>query len=214
MRLILVRHGETQANVEKRYLGHSDSPLTDKGWEQAHHVAKSLLDLGLAAAVQEDSSQGQSNEDHRVRLYTSDLGRCLATANIIGKLIGLEPIIEPDLRELNFGEWDGMTYEDIMSNNRSLAERWYEDPFTIPPPGGETVAEMGVRLDHWLNCRFITDTEVDEITTIIVVTHGGPIRWFHSKHVLGDESRFWQSDTVPAGQYVIIENERYPYKRT
>ncbi|WP_372661527.1 histidine phosphatase family protein [Cohnella sp.] len=179
MRGIWLRHGETEANARRCYLGHLDSALTEKGQEQVSLAAELL---GEAKAA---------------RLYTSDLGRCVETAKVVGRILGLEPELDSRLRELDFGQWDGKTYEEVMSSrNRAFLERWYKNPFEIAPPEGETLCELGQRVDEWVEQTF-AKTRSNE--TIIIVSHGGPIRWFQSRWLRGDSSTYWQTESVPPG---------------
>lgn len=165
-------------------MGHLDSELTLLGYEQAEIVAEQML------------SQGAT------RLYTSDLGRCVETASIIASKLGLEITPNSRLRELNFGQWEGHTYDEVMSLDQELLERWYEDPFDIAPPDGETLTQLGQRVDEWLE-QTMDELLIDE--TVIVVTHGGPIRWFCSRWLLHDISSYWKVDAVRPGYTVIAD---------
>jgi len=90
-RLLLVRHGETDWNAEGRLQGHTDRPLSDYGRRQAQALAEELADEPLDA------------------LYASDLARARETAEIVGARLGLPVVLEPDLREKNWGTWEGLT---------------------------------------------------------------------------------------------------------
>jgi alpha-ribazole phosphatase len=165
-------------------LGHLDSGLTTRGYEQAKIVAERMLSVGAT------------------RLYTSDLGRCVETAGIIARRLGLEIVLDSRLRELNFGQWEGRTYDEVMIMNQELLEQWYEDPFDIAPPDGETLNQLGQRVDEWL-LQTMDRLHTDE--TIIVVSHGGPIRWFQSGWLRKDKSSYWQVDAVLPGNPVIAD---------
>lgn len=165
-------------------MGHVNSELTKRGYEQAEAVAERMLSLGAT------------------RLYTSDLGRCVETASIIGRRLGLEFIPDSRLRELNFGQWEGRTYVEVMSLDQELLERWYDDPFVIAPPDGETLTQLGQRVDEWLE-QTMDLLHTDE--TVIVVTHGGPIRWFQSRWLLQDTASYWKVDGVLPGNIVATD---------
>lgn len=186
MRWIWIRHGETEANVKGCYLGHLDSVLTIRGYEQAEIVAERMLHVGAT------------------RLYTSDLGRCVKTASIIARELGLAFTPDSRLRELNFGQWEGRTYVEVMSLDQELLERWYDDPFVIAPPDGETLTQLGIRVDEWIE-QTMGGLLTDE--TVIVVTHGGPIRWFQSRWLLRDTASYWKVDAVLPGNTVIADWE-------
>jgi 2,3-bisphosphoglycerate-dependent phosphoglycerate mutase len=89
--LLFVRHGETDWNADGRLQGHSDRPLNDYGRRQARELAERLAGEGAAA------------------IYTSDLARAKETAEIIGARLGLPVVTDPDLRERNWGSWEGLT---------------------------------------------------------------------------------------------------------
>jgi broad specificity phosphatase PhoE len=92
--LLLVRHGETDWNAEGRLQGHTDRPLNDYGRRQAKELADRLAGEGADA------------------IYTSDLVRAKATAEIIGDRLGLTIIVDPDLREKDWGTWEGLTGDE------------------------------------------------------------------------------------------------------
>jgi broad specificity phosphatase PhoE len=93
--LLLVRHGETDWNAERRWQGHTDVPLNARGREQAHALAEEL------AAEPPDV------------IYTSDLSRALETAEIVGGMLGLAVVADPDLREIDVGSREGLTAEQV-----------------------------------------------------------------------------------------------------
>jgi alpha-ribazole phosphatase len=185
VRVIWLRHGETEANARHYYLGHLDSALTAKGYGQ------------VAAKVEWLAAELQGKDDRAIRLYTSDLGRCVETTAAVGAALGLKPKLDSRLRELDFGQWDGQTYEEVMSSgDREWMEQWYENPFDISPPNGETLREMGKRVDDWME-QMMASAGANEI--VIIVSHGGPIRWFQSRWLMNDASAYWQTDSVPPG---------------
>src|SRR3954451_7890805 len=89
--LLLVRHGETDWNAEGRLQGHTDRPLSDYGRSQAQQVAEELGGEELEA------------------IYSSDLARARETAEIVGERLGLPIVLDPDLREKDWGTWEGLT---------------------------------------------------------------------------------------------------------
>jgi probable phosphoglycerate mutase len=93
--LLLVRHGETDWNAERRWQGHTDVPLNARGREQAHALASDLADEPPHA------------------IYTSDLSRARETAEIVGDALGLPVVADPDLREIDVGSREGLTAEEV-----------------------------------------------------------------------------------------------------
>jgi len=116
----LVRHGETEWNAGNRLCGRSDVPLSDAGRRQAARLAQRLKPLPLEA------------------MYSSPLKRALQTASIIAESIGLEPIVNPSLIELDYGSWEGKTYAEVRAKEFETYRAWDADPGKLAPPGGES----------------------------------------------------------------------------
>ncbi|UOF89806.1 histidine phosphatase family protein [Fodinisporobacter ferrooxydans] len=185
MRVIWLRHGITQANMEKRYIGHLDVPLTETGREQVRTFAAKL-----------SKSVPWNGWDC---IATSDSIRCRQTAELLGQRFAAATIPTQALRELNFGKWEGMTYAEIQQGDAGRYKEWIRHPFTLAPPGGETLYALGQRVDAFLNDQLNQWTEAAD-RTIGVVTHGGPLRWFLSKWIEGDPAQFWHVRGIPHGQ--------------
>ncbi len=130
--LILIRHGKTDWNNEKRYQGQQDLPLNAEGIRQAHQLAEQLCGSNLEA------------------VYTSDLQRACQTASIIAEALDLSPIPDPRLREINHGKWEGMLYDDISARFPEEYARFQTDPAHAAAPGGEQIACVQLRVDHAL----------------------------------------------------------------
>ncbi len=149
--LWLVRHGQTDWNVQGRYQGQADPPLNAAGLEQAARAAEALAGRTYAA------------------IYTSDLERARVTAEIIGRRLGMEVIVDARLREVNQGAWEGMLSTEIQARYaREWAERQRDRLHFRPPGGGESVTDVATRL--W--------AAVDELVArapdgpLILVSHG------------------------------------------
>jgi 2,3-bisphosphoglycerate-dependent phosphoglycerate mutase len=126
--LWLVRHGQTAWNIEGRFQGQADPPLNATGWDQARALVPQLVGISFAA------------------LYSSDLQRAHTTARVIADSLGLPVNLEPGLREINQGEWEGMLSVDIRER---FAEAWLarqRDPLNARAPGGESIAEVAERV--------------------------------------------------------------------
>jgi broad specificity phosphatase PhoE len=131
--LVLIRHGQTDWNVEGRWQGQADPPLNERGREQARHAAQYQRQFGFAA------------------LYSSDLCRAMETAHIIGVEMGLAVIPEPRLREINLGKWQGMLSADIEAQYPDEFRRWHASPLTAHPPDGEDVPALAARVLEAVN---------------------------------------------------------------
>ena len=151
--LWLVRHGQTDWNLEGRYQGQSDVPLNATGLSQAAAFAASL-----------DGQQFDA-------LYSSDLARAYQTAEVIAARVGLPVQTDPRLREINQGQWQGRTLDEIkgfFNNEGAQAKRVTIDPVTTRAPGGESVWEVSQRMAQ----------TADDIArrypagTVLVVGHG------------------------------------------
>ncbi|MFX3623862.1 MAG: histidine phosphatase family protein [Ectobacillus sp.] len=187
MKIILVRHGETDVNAAGCYLGHFDAKLNPKGQEQIRQLTKKLKGIVTEGIT---------------RLYASDLSRAVESAQIIGEALRLTPTLVSALRELHFGDWECKTYEAIVAQEQELLERWIQNPFQISPPNGETLQQLGKRVDDWL-WHILSHAYPDE--SIIIVSHGGPIRWFCSKWLRDNEQEFWNVKGIPHGKGGMVE---------
>ena len=130
--LILVRHDETEWSRERRHTGRTDVALTDHGRAQARHIA---------AAVE---------SFHFTRSYASPLSRALETA----RLVGLDPDIEPDLLEWDYGRYEGITTAEI----RETDPGW--SVWTHPVLDGESIDEVGARVDRLLHRLLELDGDI------------------------------------------------------
>jgi len=161
-RLILLRHGETTWNVEGRYQGHLDSPLTPRGESQARALARRLASATFTA------------------LYSSDLGRASRTAGIIAQATGHEVRPDPRLRERHLGIFQGLHKSEIK---QKLADEYRLFKTAGPDhamPGGESARQSAERS---LAClEELAHRHAGEI--IAVVAHGGTISVL-LRHTLG-----------------------------
>lgn len=160
-RVILVRHARTSWNDQGKYGGHTDISLDELGKEQIQKVAQRLNKYPVKA------------------VYASDLQRAYETALSIAQAHDLQVEKFGDLREINFGQWEGKTYNEIVSQQQELMEAWLKDPFNTRIPDGETMTEMQKRV---VGCLLsIIARHPDE--TIVIVTHAGPI-WTIISHII------------------------------
>lgn len=153
-RLCLVRHGETDWNVAKRYLGQTDLPLNSTGQRQVEYLARKL---------------GQTDF---LRCYTSDLVRAQQTASILLQRQQIDIMLEPSLREASFGKWEGLTYAEVCQQYPLETAAWVDSEGLMAPGGGESLVDLKDRLANWLEDLYAEDPEGN----ILVVTHGGPLR--------------------------------------
>jgi len=180
----LIRHGETDWNLDGRWQGHSDVPLNAAGRAQAARLARRLAEEGVRFDA----------------LYSSDLSRAWDTAAVLGGALGLSPAAAPALREIDLGTWAGKTHADIALE---FPEEWQriQNNEDLPRGGGETFAALHARVLEWLNRAAETHTG----GRICAVTHGGWVR-AAVLHALG--LTWGERDRVPAignGSITILE---------
>jgi alpha-ribazole phosphatase len=127
MRLILVRHGETIWNTQRRLQGHTDIPLSETGRQQARATARRLANDPVAA------------------IYASDLQRASETAAIIAASLNLPVRPDPRLREQSKGVWESLTWDEIVARYPAETAQWQTDS-SFRPPGGEGLREVAARV--------------------------------------------------------------------
>ncbi len=154
IRLLVVRHGYTVTNAEGRYTGQLDAPLTAEGVEQAER-------LGAYLAANEKID----------KIYASDLSRAINTAAPTAERFGLEILPMPELREIDVGEFTGMTFESIRNDEKYASLK--HDAVT-PFPGGESFVDLYERTERALE-RLLRENESG---TVMLVTHAGNVRCF------------------------------------
>ncbi len=152
LHLMLVRHGETEWNVQRRFQGQSDVPLSELGKRQAKLIAERLAGQSIDA------------------VYASDLKRAWETVTSIAEKNGLEVSPEPRLRELKFGILEGLTFEEAEEKHPEMIAAWLED-FNNTPEGAETIDLFNARIVSLLNdLKSKHDEQV-----VLLVGHGGSL---------------------------------------
>jgi broad specificity phosphatase PhoE len=164
MRLYLVRHGQTDWNVQKRAQGHTDRPLDETGLQQAKQVGKAFLELPVE------------------RVLTSDLQRAHQTAHEIARRKKIELEVMPDLRERGFGQWEGQNFAEIAIRFGFEADFKGVTRNEVTPPGGESFVEVWDRL-----VSVVKDVRNRNENTAIVA-HGGTCSLLTAMFLDGDVS--------------------------
>lgn len=187
LRLLIVRHGETEWNAQHRYQGQSDVPLSDAGRAQARALVGRLEREPLTAA------------------YVSDLGRAVETAEII--LAGRDvPLIkESRLREMNFGALEGLTFKDAYARYPAEIDAWLKD-YNTPLPGGEDLDSFAARVGSLLGeLQANHDGQV-----ILLVAHGGPLSELVRLALGMPHTRRWSFMMDNAGLSELQFNDGFP----
>ena len=132
MDLLLIRHGQSEAYVEGRAFplidGHGDPPLSALGRDQAGKVADRLTGAGIDA------------------IYVSTLRRTAQTAAPLAERLGLAPVVEPDLREVHLGEWEGGLYRKMVAESHPIAQRMFAEERWDVIPGAESLVSFDGRV--------------------------------------------------------------------
>jgi 2,3-bisphosphoglycerate-dependent phosphoglycerate mutase len=167
--LILIRHGETRWNRERRVQGHADSALTHEGIAQAEACAVRLAREGIT------------------HVYTSDLGRAAHTARILAKPLALPIVEDAALRERCYGVGEGMFFSDLDRDYPALYSRGGQINAHFAIPGGESHAQLHERIIAAL----VRIAHAHEGGKILIVTHGGVLgtvhRWLNKMPIAGGE---------------------------
>ena len=121
----IIRHGEPEGG--SKYRGHIDDPLSERGWAQ------------MRAAVEGRNEWQQ--------IVTSDLSRCAAFADEVADSLSIPVESSAQFRELNFGDWEGMTAKEIMAKDEAALSAFWQDPHNNTPPNAELLADFQQRID-------------------------------------------------------------------
>ncbi len=162
MRMIVVRHGESEANAKRVLQGHMDSPLSNFGRLQARELAQRMISTGNATFD---------------LMYSSDLSRAAETAKIILEILKIDKITYlPLLRELNLGNYEGLSLDEV--NRRGLLVSLQKD-YSKQAPGGESINAMIHRIRDFLE---IINVLTPQPLSLLVITHGGAL--YHLLRIL------------------------------
>ncbi len=181
-RLLLVRHGITEFNSARRFMGYSDVELSAAGYRQVERLRSRLADDKIDA------------------VYSSDLSRALVTAEIISSEHKLDIVTCPELREVNYGNVEGLTFEEIKRLYPEVAESIANFSLRLKFPGGEDFEEFIERTNKFLDkLKRHTPSQ-----TILIVSHSGPIRVLMCR-LLGMDLGHWRQFRIDNASLSIVE---------
>jgi alpha-ribazole phosphatase/probable phosphoglycerate mutase len=190
-RLVLVRHAEPSEDVRGRCYGRLDVGLSERGREQAEIAAEKLMALGPAA------------------IYVSPLRRARETAAPFAARRNLSPIVDERLREIDFGAFEGLTWEEARSRDPAVYDAWMTRPTTVTFPGGESwtaLRERALAVRHEIVTRHAA-------STVALVTHGGVTRALLA-HALGlGDAHVFRVDQAYGAISVVDEIDGTPVVR-
>lgn len=148
-RVYLVRHGQTEWNRELRFRGRADIPLNENGHKQASAIADTLKDKGINA------------------IYTSPLRRSIETARLVAVVFHIETTTVQGLIDINYGEWEGLAYDEVRQRYATVYREWEERPDLVTFPNGESLDDVRRR-------AFSAFTEIVEKNrgkSILIIPH-------------------------------------------
>jgi alpha-ribazole phosphatase len=179
-RLLLVRHGDTELNSGERYWGRTDVKLSAAGLRQAEQLRHRLATERIDAA------------------YSSDLKRAALTAGTIAP--GHQLATCPELREIDFGQLEGLTFDQVRQLHPEVARLWQERSPRLKYPGGESLDEFKQRVSSFLS-RLAKHAEEE---TILIVAHSGSLRLLVCQ-LLGLELKHWWQIRLALASLTVIE---------
>jgi alpha-ribazole phosphatase len=186
----LLRHGETEWNAENRLCGSTDVPLSAAGRRQAKSLAEHLNSIPFEA------------------LYSSPLKRALETACLISASVGLQPIADARLVELDYGQWEGKTLAEIIENDPKTFRAWDANPAQVAPPGGESGLEAQQRVVSFLDFLAARHPQ----SNVLVVSHKTVCR-LAICHVLGmSPSEYRRRLVLNNAALSIIQTQPYGWQ--
>ena len=183
LKLFITRHGETEWNVENRFHGRLDAPLTQKGKECALALGRSLLDIPFD------------------RVYSSSTKRALDTANLICNNRNQKIIAEDLLMEIDLGAWDGELVNDVKENDKKEFNNFWNAPTLFSPKGGESLAELRERAAQVL--KKITSHHLEG--NILIVTHSALLKAMLTVVKNLPVSEIWSGSFPPGTSLTILE---------
>ena len=181
-RLLLVRHGITEFNSTRRYAGHRDIGLSVVGYQQVERLRDRLVDDKIDA------------------VYSSDLRRALVTAEVISSGHKVDIVTCPELREVNYGNVEGLTFEEMSRLYPEVAESFVNSSLGLEYPGGESLEELAKRVGKFPDKLkgFIPSQ------TILIVSHRGPLRVLICR-LLGMDLKHWRQISLANASLSIVE---------
>ena len=180
--LLLARHGETVLKSSVRYWGHTDVELSALGIEQAERLRDLLATEKIDA------------------IYSSDLKRASTTAEIIASKHNIEVIICPEIREVCFGELEGLTFDEVKQRYPEVVKSWMEGGLDLKYPGGESLAEVSERASDFSSRLRTLPAE----QTTLIVAHSGFLRLLMC-HLLDIGPQHWYQLHIDFASLSTIE---------
>jgi len=174
MRLLLARHGESLWNAQKRFQGHTDIALSDRGRAQAEALGRALRGYKIAAIYVSPFRRARETAELALRAMTEDRNGsagAVPSGRGSGGHIGAPSIVE-ELRELSLGDWEGCTVDEVRARAGDPYRAWLRAPHDCPPPGGEPLPVVSERVRAAIDRIAAAHPNGGDV---LVVSHGGVI---------------------------------------
>lgn len=184
MKLILIRHGTTNYNLEKRYCGFKDVAINKVGRTEAKNIKYKLRKIKID------------------KVFCSDLKRSIHTARLIFADRKCPILKKVTLREINFGKWEGLNFKQILKKYPSIYQKWVDNPFSVNIPGGEKTLDFVKRVKKELTQILRSNAH----KTIAIVSHAGTMRVILSSALGISRKNFWRLKLKPGAIYSIKYN--------
>ena len=184
-KLLLARHGDTELNSARMFVGQTDAALSALGHRQVERLRDRLATEKIDI------------------IYSSDLRRALVTAETIASKHKLEIITCPELREINYGKIEGITFAEIRRLYPEVAALFGDRSLQLKFPDGESVDELKQRLSKFLDR--LKQHALEQ--TILIVAHSGPLRLMVC-YLLGIDLRHWRQIRLDLASLTIVDT--YP----
>jgi probable phosphoglycerate mutase len=187
LNLYLLRHGETEASRTGGYVGFTDVDLTPEGLAMAEAFAEKYKHLPWQA------------------IFASPLKRTVATATPIAKAVGLNIQLRNGLKEMFFGEWEGLSLEEVKARHDKDYNNWMTEPAWNPPTGGETGMQVASRA-----AMVIAEIE-NQFTegNVLVVSHKTTIRLMLCSLLGIDSGRYRDRINMPVASVSLVRFDKY-----
>jgi phosphoserine phosphatase len=185
-RIVVVRHGHVEGIQPECFRGRMDLELTDLGYRQAHATAARI-----------------AQHWRPVMVYTSPMGRCVATGQVIANAIGTPFAVLDDLNDIDYGEWQGKSHQEMCQHSPALYRRWLASPDLVRFPSGESLQQLSARVVDAL--RLIVEKHPE--ATTVIAGHDSGNRALLLQALGLPLSAYWRIVQDPCGLSEIVTND-------
>ena len=186
-KIYLIRHGQTDANVEKKYCGWTDINLNSRGKKQVKKLGKKLSDLKID------------------NIFASDLKRVKETAKFINEFHKKDITYLKEIREMNFGDFENLTFKEISKKYPKQKEKIISNNLTYKFPNGESLKELYNR-----SIKTFKDI-LKKDGNILIISHGGVIASILTYVLSGDIQNYWSIEVKNATLNTLVEKKQFLY---